>query len=426
MKTRNMTKTSKINLVIVGLIFLTVSISCKWIKMPGSTTSKGPAIDFNTTGKGVDVNVQLDRKQTASGKVSRSGGNVSLTAKDGSTFTLEVPPNAVEADTTITMTAVKSFKGAPLDNNTPTAVQLEPSGLFLKEMATLTIVQANEIPIKKQIIFGYEGDGKDYHLAVVDPKSKDIKIKLMRFSGAGVGSGSETAWAAHLRNEASNASTLVWQKLGEVMQPERVKMLVGGDGSVAAADPEEKVKSILDQFEDQVVLKEIAAAEQDCKEALKALQDLMFLARLRQLVGLPLPSGFSEKVKKLEEILAKCRVSGQRKSAYRVSGQSNNVSFSGEICSLNTPFVIDATFPGGTAKTTFTPSGEAGGTTSVSGGGGGCVHSGGGSYSVTVNQDNSASLTWTTTDKLACPGFSNSRTATFTLPLQPAPGLACH
>jgi hypothetical protein len=112
--------------------------------------------------------------------------------------------------------------------------------------------------------------------------------------------------------------------------------------------------------------------------------------------------------------------------SYRVSGQSNNVNFSGEICSLAKPFSIDATFPGnGSAKTTFNPSSDTAGTTTVSGGGGGCVQSGGGSYSVTLKADGSGSITWTTTDQLACPGFNNNRTATFTLPLQPAPDRKC-
>src|SRR5690606_24553967 len=112
--------------------------------------------------------------------------------------------------------AVKSLDGAPLDNNVPTAVQLEPSGLSFKEMATLTIVPGNEIPIKEQIIFGYDGTGEDYHLAVIDPKSKDIKIKLMHFSGAGVGRGGDAAWAANLMVQASSSRTRITQKLGEL------------------------------------------------------------------------------------------------------------------------------------------------------------------------------------------------------------------
>lgn len=94
----------------LALLFLAASISCKWINTAGSTdTAKGPPIDFTTPGKGLDVKVQLDKKQTASGKITKAGGGVSLTAADGSRFTLEVPANAVETDTTITMTAVKSI-----------------------------------------------------------------------------------------------------------------------------------------------------------------------------------------------------------------------------------------------------------------------------------------------------------------------------
>ncbi len=112
--------------------------------------------------------------------------------------------------------------------------------------------------------------------------------------------------------------------------------------------------------------------------------------------------------------------------SYRVDGVSNGVSFTGEICSLNKPFAIDATFPGGKAKTTFTPDNAASGSTSVSGGGlGGCVHTGGGNYNISNNSDGSGTITWTTSDKIACPMFSNSRTVTFTLPLKPAPEISC-
>ena len=198
---------SKLNLAIAGVLLITVSLSCKWLP---TRTTKRPTIDFTSPGKRLDVTVQLDKKQTVPGKVSQGGGSVSLTAADGSKFTLDVPANAVEADTTITMTAVKSLDGAPLANNTPTAVQLEPSGLFFKEMATLTIVPAKEIPTKEQIIFAYEGDGQDYHLAVIDPRSKEIKIKLMHFSGAGVSRGS-ASWAANLQLEADSANARLAQ-----------------------------------------------------------------------------------------------------------------------------------------------------------------------------------------------------------------------
>ncbi len=112
--------------------------------------------------------------------------------------------------------------------------------------------------------------------------------------------------------------------------------------------------------------------------------------------------------------------------AYRVSGASNHASFIGQICSLEKTFTIEATFPGGTATTFFTPeNGPDGGITAMEGEGSGCTQSGAGTYTVALNEDGSGTVTWTDTATLTCPGISNNRTATFTLPLQPAPDLSC-
>src|SRR6185503_20400331 len=111
-------------LMVSILLLLAVGSSCKLINRSGSEkVIKGPAIDFRSPGKPLNVIVQLDKKQTTSAMVARTGGSVSLTAADGSKFTLEVPADALDADTPITMTVVKDIAGAPLDNNTPTAVQ---------------------------------------------------------------------------------------------------------------------------------------------------------------------------------------------------------------------------------------------------------------------------------------------------------------
>ena len=322
---------SKLNLAIVVALLIAVSLSCKWLPTRTTKTIKGPAIDFTSPSKGLDVKVQLDKKQTATGNVSQGGGSVSLTAADGSKFTLDVPANALEAGTSITMTAVKSIDGAPLANNTPTAVQLEPSGLVFKELATLTIVPAKEIPIKKQIIFGYEGEGRDYHLAVIDPKSKEIQIKLMQFSGAGVGSGSDSEWATTLQLQADSAYARLAQKLGELLQPARF-----GEHSNNVG---EKALSVLNQFEDQVVLKEIAAAELDCKEAQKALQDLLYLGSVCRLMSAPLPDEFEEKVRRLREIVEKCKASAGGGS-YQIVGGLDDWKTNTAVCDIMKPFKL--------------------------------------------------------------------------------------
>src|SRR5215208_4964181 len=108
----------------VLFILLGVSLSCSLIKSKVSgTKSSQPTIDFTSPGKALDVKVQLEKTNTASAKISSSGGSISLTGKDGSKFTLDVPANALETVTEISMTTVKSIDGAPLDKTTPTAVQ---------------------------------------------------------------------------------------------------------------------------------------------------------------------------------------------------------------------------------------------------------------------------------------------------------------
>jgi hypothetical protein len=109
-------------------------------------------------------------------------------------------------------------------------------------------------------------------------------------------------------------------------------------------------------------------------------------------------------------------------NAYRVNGVSNNVSFTGAKICLDHGFSLDATFPGGTGHVFF----RGDGTMGVDGGGGGCKMLGEGNYTLVFGDDGSGTLKWTTTDKLTCPaGFSNTKTSSFTVTLQPAPDLSC-
>ena len=85
-------------------------------------------------------------------------------------------------------------------------------------------------------------------------------------------------------------------------------------------------------------------------------------------------------------------------------------------------FTLNATFPGGTAEVDFLRDG----TTITDGGGGGCTMKGTGSYKLDIDDDDTGTLKWTTTDKLTCPGFGNSRTMSFDLTVQPAPEHYCN
>jgi len=410
---------SKLNLAIVGIILIAASLACKSF-MPGKTaTTSGPPIDFTTPAAGVDVKVELDKKQTASGKISPNGGSVSLTTADGSKFTLEVPANALDAETTIKMTAVKTLDGAPLDTNTPTAVQLEPSGLLFNELLTLTIVPAKEIPIEKQIIFGYEGNGEDYHLMPVDHESKEIKIRLMNFSAGGVGSASDVAWAANLMIQAQEASTRLEHWAGRYTQGDRRVQLSGeGDGD---PDWHAKLAKAYDQYEDEVVRKEMVAAELDCKHAKTALHHLIGNEHNRAVIGIPEKPDFREKMAKLLKIGEECK-----KTSYRAEGSSGGASFKGDICNLDKPFTIDVDSITGKWPMNFTPESDSAGTMEGTFSSNGCTLTGGGPYTVSIGENGSGTITFTYNSTASCPGVPSEVTSkTTTLPLKPAPELSC-
>ena len=399
---------STINLVLVGVLLIVSSLSCKLFTSADSTkTTSAPTVDLTTPGKGLDVNVQLDKKHSASERISPGGGSVSLTSADGSKFTLDIPANALETETEITMTAVKTIDGAPLDKNTPSAVQLEPSGLFFKEVVTLTVVPARDIPVKEQIIFGYEGDGKDYHLAVIDPTSKDIKIRLTEFSGAGVGSGTDVAWAANLSLQASTTFTQLQHRAGVITGEERRRQLLGDESG--AEGWRKEIQSLFEQYYDKVLPKELAAAELDCRYAKRAIQSMLGTERQKALLGFEIDSWDKTfgKMEKLAKIGAECK----KPAAFQIVGGLDDWQTSTKVCDILQPFKLTG---GGF---TMQLSGGMAGTYSYSGP---YAASGTGTYTITLPEGLDKPGTMTGTGDGSAAGYTGSGTEKYTLtPIPP-------
>ncbi len=113
-----------------------------------------------------------------------AGGTVTAKAGDGSTFTLTVPPGAVDADTVVKMTPLTDVKGfattAPF-----VAVRLDPDGTQFAQPAKLEITSPSAAPIKEQFLFQAAHDGTGVASAAVDPSSTAIVMYLSHFSIAG-------------------------------------------------------------------------------------------------------------------------------------------------------------------------------------------------------------------------------------------------
>ncbi|HLC34371.1 MAG TPA: hypothetical protein VJJ70_05170, partial [Anaerolineales bacterium] len=146
---------------------LVVATACA---LPGGLSGGGgsapPELQyiFNANDNPVLVTPTLDSERQVEAVIPASGGTLSVTGADGTTFRLDIPDGALSTDALIRMIPVSQLDGMPFGSD-PYAVQLEPEGLQLNDFATLTITPAQAIPIDQQIVFGYQEDGKDLILA---------------------------------------------------------------------------------------------------------------------------------------------------------------------------------------------------------------------------------------------------------------------
>ena len=84
--------------------------------------------------------VTVDPSHAGTALVPRTGGTVTATDADGTTYTLTVPSGALAQPTTITLTPVTSLFGAPGGLQYTMAVRAAPEGLAFAIPATLSIV----------------------------------------------------------------------------------------------------------------------------------------------------------------------------------------------------------------------------------------------------------------------------------------------
>jgi hypothetical protein len=138
-------------------------------------------------GPPITVAPTLESGGAVSEVVSAAGGTLTATSGNGTTYTLEFPPDALFADTKITMTPVTSLAGAPLSGGLAGAVKLEPEGLTLNGPATLTIDPGGAPPpLDQQTGVIAEGDGESFHQYPL-AFGPALQLQLMHFSIAGAG-----------------------------------------------------------------------------------------------------------------------------------------------------------------------------------------------------------------------------------------------
>jgi hypothetical protein len=155
--------------------------------------------DTSALGDGTSVQVVHDASSAVTTTIDESGGTITATGADGSTYTLEIPDGALLEQQDVTLTPVQSIAGLPFSGGLAAAVHIEPEALALAAAATLTIVPAAPVPLDQTIPFSYQGDGAELFLQPPVPIAGAVRIPVFHFSGYGIARGSQADIDAQAR-----------------------------------------------------------------------------------------------------------------------------------------------------------------------------------------------------------------------------------
>jgi hypothetical protein len=251
---------------------------------------------FKTPSNPIHLNITLDKNHSAKAVLGGKGGTISATGADGSVYTLDVPAKALAGATPITLTPVSSLTGLPFGGQSY-AVQLTPEGLYFYQDAILTITPAKPMAVAKQIFLTYKANGNGVGLAAPVVKSKDIKIRLMHFSGYAVTEGAP-ADAATVQAQLGGDATAAIESLAAGQEAQlRENELDGTNVDVAAKIQE--INDLVNQYEQEEVKPALEAAGDSCKAGKDAIAKLITLERARQLMGMDSKTNFAAQLEAL-------------------------------------------------------------------------------------------------------------------------------
>ncbi len=275
---------------------------------PASGTPPVTPYTLQPGGAPLEVTVALDTARAVTQDVPLTGGTLTATGADGSTYTLSIPANALAQATRITLTPVAQVSNLPLGETSRTSlgVQMEPSGLQFVNPATLTITPAaaSAVPLASQLFVQWDGTGQKLALAAPNPRSAEIQLSVMHFSGMGVvrSKGLDADIEPVRQRIGGDAERRIQSAAAEALHRERQAQLLGVDAG--AAGLRAQMTRLFNEFRQQVVLPRIAAAPSSCAAARLALITVIGVERQRQLLGVEGDTGFDSEASGLMAVAA--------------------------------------------------------------------------------------------------------------------------
>lgn len=226
----------------------------------------------------INLTTTLDESHQVEGVIPVEGGTLTATGLDGTTYTLEIPADALLVETRISLTPVEHLSGLPFSDETAYAVQLAPEGLSFHNFVTLTIVPSQDTPLGEQIMFGYEADGQALSLALPGADPGRIQIQLLHFSGAGVSKGLLADMEPVRRRLGGDVEARLDSAIAAALQQARQ------DGQ-SIETLSATLLGYINEYINKVVDPRIAAAGESCAAGRLAKETILRAERMLQLLG---------------------------------------------------------------------------------------------------------------------------------------------
>jgi hypothetical protein len=268
-------------IISAALVALTIASACAGGNSAGTNATV-------LTPHPKSVSVTLDDSKAATAMMPVTGGTLTATGADGSVFTLTIPDKALGGPEKVTMTPLNAVNGLPFSGGLVAGVQLEPDGLQLFRMATLTIKPKKDVPIAKQVAVSYHGSGDNLYMLPLDPTA-GISMHILHFSGYGVASGITGEIEEQAKNPPDDPADQAAQQLAAAANAEltaaRTAALLGTSTPADAAKVADSLKDILGVWFDRVVEAKVAAAMADYTLTDDALTAALGWERMVQLLS---------------------------------------------------------------------------------------------------------------------------------------------
>jgi hypothetical protein len=242
----------------------------------------------------VDLTMALDSSRATTATLSLSGGTLTvsepaLTAEGSATagttvFQLTIPPDALLYTTTIVMTPISSVAGLSPTVHFIAGVHIEPEGLRLFNLATLTVTLGSAVPVTQQVPIASSGLGQSSYLYPLQLGTPQIVFRLMHFSEHSMAQ-SETG-PIPVQYDPNNVPMLpedqYMSEAAQLVQQERAAQLSGQPG-----DPNyvQKLEQLSRGYYQNVLLDKLNKAVSDCQNAQSLLLPAVGWSRQMQVMG---------------------------------------------------------------------------------------------------------------------------------------------